>query len=87
VAPVKQVRFRRPPRRKKSASCCTVKIVSNPEGAIVYQEGSALGRTPFPLQVKPGEQIQIRLSREGWAEKKLTIVGRANETRTVELKR
>ena len=61
---------------------CRLTLHSNPEGALIFVDGTYLGKTtPYSLNVTPGEEHSIRMELDGFlpAEKNLT----ANNDTTV----
>ncbi|HEX5659488.1 MAG TPA: PEGA domain-containing protein, partial [Polyangiales bacterium] len=64
-----------------------VKIVSKPEGAEVYNEGSLLGHSPFelerPKRGEPGLDLTLKLS--GYKDQPVRVTAFTQEKLTVEL--
>jgi len=59
-----------------SSSTCRLTLHSNPEGALIFVDGSYLGKTtPYVLEEIPGEQHTIRFELEGFVsvERNLTV--------------
>ena len=50
----------------------TVRISTDPPGALVWADGALLGTTPLAAEVSPGE-ISLRLEKPGYAEKSLSL--------------
>jgi hypothetical protein len=82
--PIRPKRFRP---KKPEKRCCTVSIITDPEGVLVHQAGSPIGRTPLSIYLQKGETAELLLAKEGWAERRLTVKGRAHETLRVVLPR
>ena len=59
-----------------SSSTCRLTLHSNPEGALIFVDGSYLGKTtPYVLEEHPGDQHTIRFELEGFVpvERNLTV--------------
>jgi len=59
-----------------SSSTCRLTLHSNPEGAMIFIDGSYLGKTtPYVLEENPGDQHTIRFELEGFVpvERNLTV--------------
>jgi len=59
-----------------SSSTCRLTLHSNPEGALIFVDGSYLGKTtPYVLEENPGDQHTIRFELEGFVpvERNLTV--------------
>jgi hypothetical protein len=57
-------------------STCRLTLHSNPEGALIFMDGSYLGKTtPYVLEENPGDQHTIRFELDGFdpAERTLTV--------------
>jgi len=59
-----------------NSSTCRLTLHSNPEGALIFVDGSYLGKTtPYVLEENPGDQHTIRFELEGFVpvERNLTV--------------
>jgi hypothetical protein len=61
-----------PPKRERYE----VRVVTVPPDAAVFRDGKKLRqRTPLKLQLKPGEEVQLKFAKGGWRDRETTIVG------------
>ncbi|MEY3011293.1 MAG: hypothetical protein RIT45_28 [Pseudomonadota bacterium] len=62
-----------------------VELKSEPAGASVRVDGKEIGKTPLPIEVKPGDRVRVLLMRAGYRDREVLIEADQAPSRLVEL--
>jgi len=73
------------PAKADEPSMAIIRVLSTPAGADVYVDGQLVGRTPLELPLPYGSELNVKVQRDGYADKTMVVKTESDQTIEVAL--